>query len=353
MVNLLFLFLKNFVSKNKAICILIYVLLIVSLFSVFLISAIIAGMDENNRVNDTSMRKYTIILQINIGDNIGELGNKTLDMLNKISVNSEIESARFIQINKHDENDLCGMYIIGKPTLYRGRSFTEYEQTSSQNKIIISNLQQSALWIGDSFELCGEKYDVIGLSFENVHIIPYSCVKLSSYNFEELEVLLKKAPSEEARSNILSIITDYFPETTVISPVSDDVDLDPLLVGLFLGLFFVTVINILFIYDYIIEQRIKAIKIMRICGATNLYCVVLFLFEMLIFTITAYIPVVIIAEFLIPCLLEYITDGNLNYCLNFKDIIMIFVIYIFTVILIFLPKLKKSINLISISEFER
>lgn len=355
MIKLLSLFFKDFIIKHKVTYILVCILLAVSLFSVFLISAIFEGLNARDRAEYIPYKCYYMTTKSGTFGDIPDLDNRLHTTLKRINKVSSVELVRFLQDSDQSENgwDVYGMYVVGSPILYLGRTFSKEEIENSQNKVIVSNLRQSSLKVGDVLEYGEEKFDVVGLSFEIRHFLPYNPKRLESTKFDYLDITLKNAPSKKAKDEITNIIKDAFPELDIDPPIESEDNTDPLLACLLFGLFFLTVINILLVYNYIIEQRIKAIKITQICGATKFYCVRLFLLEILAITVAVYIPIAILSTLLMPALLKFVTNANLTYAMSIYSYLKIFAVYIFTIILLFAPKLIKSINFISITEFER
>ena len=246
-----FLFTKNFIFKHKLICVLICTLLSISLLSVFLISAIVAGLNEDARLNDILRKRYRLTDNTGIFVCEEEFDARAQALLEELN-EYELQSVLIRKIDPQTE-EKCAMCIMGSPPLHRGRGFTDEEIENGQNKIIISNLLQPDLWIGDTFEFEEESYDIIGLSFELIHLIPYDSSKLADFEFNTVDIMFEMGPSRERSEEILQVIDKYFPECMIQAP---DVRSKPdsLLFSLFFVLFVVTIINLALIYDYVLEE---------------------------------------------------------------------------------------------------
>lgn len=342
---------KNFVLQHKVIAVIICLLLGVSLLSVFLIASIVSGNIEQEKKSNQLLKQYSLVDTKNNFQAYEE--NPFLLEENLNNITKEMQrfcNLKYVRIiNNSDPSDLdidayTMEYMYNDNDVYLGRDFTVKEFENKDKKIVVSNLRRSDILVGDKILVDETEYTVIGLSFELTHRIVYNNkIRLPIH---EIQISLEDIPTEKINENVVDVLEKYFPNLSITEPVKTEKPStgDTVLKFLFCSLFVLTLINIIFIYSYLLSLRKKNIIIMRVCGATKGKCVFLFLLEILIISTAVYIPTAFISRIVLPYLLKFTTSGNYEFALNASDYLTVLVIYIVTIIIVFLPFLLKAIK---------
>ncbi len=340
---------KNFCLGHKALFALIAAILFLSLFAVFLIRTILFATAEQDRLYTTSFRRFRV--EYGTAQENGETAGAYIEGLDGRLADScrqigEIAGLADAHVVTASEPPLSFAYTYSPCYLYAGRYFTKEECREAAPVAIASNLKDSAILPGDTLTVNGGDYTVVGISIEDAHILIYEPGAASASPVACIDFVLEDIPDDAQTGQIRSILARYFPDGNLQPPdiFDDSVTRDSTLNLLFIALFVLSLINITFLYQYLLGIREKQVAVMRVCGASRGRCVRLFLMEILTLSLAVYLAAAVCAWLFMPDLLDFTTNGNLRYGLPLSGYLQVLGVYLLCILLIFIPFFVRSVR---------
>lgn len=361
--------LKSFFKTNKLLSISFLVLMVICFVALlFGINYGFCNSDFYNRYE--SKQKLYIIDRISPNDNIKnsieefietnkhnldyiyvncqcsnyELFDENHDLYNKENINNDsIIDIKLFNFFIPELNDLLKSYY--------GESFTEEDIKSGAKKIILSEDFDKSL-IGSKIRIFNDYYEVIGIS--SVAYIPLNSVDISTNKetIKNIEIVISSIiKNNDERETFNDYLRKTFTFCKVIVPTEDYKTiwdyipmLIPTILVVLIGLF-----NLGFLYAFFINKRKKNIAIYQICGASRYECFKVLTFELLTIvtltfalSITLY-KVIMLTIFPKTTLAEMTEVGLCVYdTLNIVRISFIYLMLLFTTLIVFLPYIIKS-----------
>ncbi len=175
---------------------------------------------------------------------------------------------------------------------------------SSVNDIIVSTTGEISdnRILNDTFTSCGTEFNVVGLRTAS----PYNEISLDavsdSFEIESLSVVMSHLPNQHDKKALTLYLQNAFPFASIIEPINRSTATEQafsLQMLMTLSLSFLTVINILFIFRYVIAKRKRTYIISRLCGATKTRIFLLTFSEYLIYNGFSACIATLISKFLI------------------------------------------------------
>lgn len=227
----------------------------------------------------------------------------------------------------------------------RGRSFTREENDSQQPLIIVPQSFRliNDLQLSDTLSLEGSEYEVIGsigLSFyEDSFIVPRSYF-LSQYTDDALLVVLtEQAIDETVYSNVIRSVSEAVGTDVSYSDFDRESRgyLDQFRLYAIV-LFLAAVINVIYIYQYILETRRKQLSIYRLSGATQTFTNLLVAADsIVVFTLSFFIAYVLLVG-LNDAVLEHLFP-QMPFMLSLRDMALFY----FSMLMVYESVLAVSI----------
>lgn len=261
------------------------------------------------------------------------------------------------------ENSFEGMTVAYELTpsgtiITYGRDFNSSER-GKNSRVIIQNFMSTTIRnVGDPVSLSptyksGKPYTVVGTSAYDYYLLPISAAADMKTEAAQYIFYPKKFPTPEEDRRITAYIHKCFGEDygMLESPdlSSDSGGADILLSGMFIVMFALSMINIAFVYRYILSKRSAFIRTARLCGATKLQCTSAFLLEMIAVSVASFALSVAVSLFALPPIIEFCSDGAYIYRFDSMNYLKIFAIYAAVILVIFIPFIRKYIGKISMS----
>ncbi len=196
--------------------------------------------------------------------------------------------------------------------------------------------------IGDTYELFGEDYKIIGSTLESEFIVPYSSltdiVKLSSicmvFNKDLSSVEVKIL--EDDIQNILGggniTYPDLYPTNMYVSAIG--------YISVFLFVMLVAIMNIVYLYSYMMNRRRHETAVLRICGCSVLKVSVIYLSENLLISLCTYVIGMLLHIFCVMPVMKAITT-EIGYYITPVEYICIFIAVLIVQTLAFIPTMTR------------
>lgn len=234
-------------------------------------------------------------------------------------------------------------------TIISGNYFSDIQESTGQNVVIVSNDSGDELSCTDSIvsrvegdkqfvTIQGKEYEVIGIyKMANTPLIPFNSLDDSTQFQEQIMIGFAKSITRSQYDEIRNSFQSYFGEAISIPeldiPETENYYLynTIILISFFIAL--LAAINFAVLYKYILEKRKKSIVIFRICGCRRSKALGIFLSECMLITI----PVFVISTSFYSTIILPILDKSFKYikdAYNIEVYIIIFAIYIITSIIV-------------------
>lgn len=348
MLSLSYKILAHFVKSNKLLFGFLCVLQIVSLFAtLFVFSYYDSYAKENIKYDyaktykvyfsDSSATDEKVVKQI---ENFKK--ECTLN-LSEISINTDVDGYK-IQFD-------CLYY----PTdLGFGRYFSKAEFKTNKNVIITND---DILVQGDTVKIRNKNYTVVGVDGSNLYnVLPAICMKDVKHKIEGVSVVFKDYPSDDENDEIISQLTKSFENSEVSSPerinAVDNLFQDSSTL-LYIGMFFLAMINVAFAYVYILEKSKNIMYIYRLNGATKTNCIFIISNVIFVIAMVSLLLGCLVTRCILPYVIDFAQMENFTYCLDIYDYIFMMILYLFVVAITSLPMIIRYVKDITISEKAR
>ena len=119
---------------------------------------------------------------------------------------------------------------------------------------------------------------------------------------------------------------------------------------IYIGIFLLSMINVAFVYLYILEKNNKIIYIYRLNGATKTTCIFLLANVIFIIALISFVCGCIFSRCVLPSIIEYVQYEDFTYSLGIYDYISMIIVYFIVIIITSAPVISKYVKNISISE---
>lgn len=196
--------------------------------------------------------------------------------------------------------------------------------------------------IGEQYSLFGEQYEVIGTSYKDVLIIPYSSLEDKSQISKIYMVLdadLKSVYKNTFLNNVMEIFdTDNVDKPSAYSASTYSSTIN--YVATFGVIIVIAVINIIYLYSYIMNKRKKETAVFRLCGCSLGKTASMYLTEILFLSAVSYAVAVLIHLAAVMPLMLNITQA-LKYYISPISFAVVYIVYLLIEIFSFLPIIRK------------
>ncbi len=337
-----------FLNKHKILFLILCFIQIISIFASLFTLSFYTSSIELDKEYDAS-KTFTVVFN-------DEISNKNL-IFNLDNFKNENQlSIKKISIQSDNEDCFLMFDCIYCPSNYKfGRYFTQSEFEDNKNVIITSKDVFPNVLVGDYVLVEGKKFKVIGTNdYIEYNILPLSALNKVKHFNSKLSITLNKYPDISEFNSTLRALRNCFDKGEVYAPdrVEDNI-FNNYTVFIYIGVFLISIVNIAYVYRYILECNKKLIYIFRLNGASRIKCLIALLSVVLIFAIASFIVGCLISFFALPAVVNLINIDILRYNLEFKHYIFIFLTYIFIIMIVFIPFLKSCLKKISISNYDK
>lgn len=196
--------------------------------------------------------------------------------------------------------------------------------------------------IGDTYKLFGEDYKIIGLTLESEFIVPYSSLtdigNLSSicmvFNRDLSSVEVKIL--EDDIQNILGggniTYPDQYSSNIYVSAIG--------YITMFSVVMFVAIMNIVYLYSYMMSRRRHEAAVLRICGCSVPKAAIVYLSENLLVSLCTYVIGMLLHIFCVMPVMKAVTT-EIEYYITPIEYICIFIAILIVQTLAFIPTMTR------------
>ncbi len=345
MLNLSIKIFWHFFKNNKLLVGFLCLIQIISIFASLFVFSYFASYTNANKKYDGS-KTYTVSFNgAFIDDNtmlkeIEHFNNKCDLELNAVSIKANIDDTR-----------IMFDYLYYPNHIKHGRYFNQDEFVTNKHVIISGD---EGVIEEDKISICNDKYTVIGTySVGGYNILPISSINDVKHNNESVSIVLDKYPDDDENNKIISQLTECFENAEIIYPERikniDSLWNDSTTI-IYIGIFLLSMINVAFVYLYILEKNNKIIYIYRLNGATKTTCIFLLANVIFIIALISFVCGCIFSRCVLPSIIEYVQYEDFTYSLGIYDYISMIIVYFIVIIITSAPVISKYVKNISISE---
>jgi len=220
-----------------------------------------------------------------------------------------------------------------------------YGSENAKNSDIIASTNKdvsNGVGLGDKFKSNTAEFNVVGLRTD----APYNEILITAVNdnfkISAVNIVLSFLPTVTEKEVFCEYLENSFSDATIIEPVNRNMHNESQFsskMTLTISLLLLTVINIVFVFRYVIYKREKIYKISRLCGATKKYIFITTFTEHLIYNLISTVFATLITIFVIvPVFYQ-------KMYFSFTSIIAPAIVFLIMCICITLPLLIKNCNL--------
>lgn len=316
--------LKAMVLRNKLIVVLFAVCILVSSQALFYVSGEFFSVLSYYKSVDEEARTFSVQLSDN--------EKLFADYSERIDELAELGDIQNIVL-KIDENVNSFYFGSGKAIQY-GKGFSDNDTP----QIIIDVMLGVVVEIGDMFEVNGQEFLVAGkrMMYE-YHEVFYKGLPYDT-NVLEINIISKKNLSTGETDSMAQLLSEKFPEGDVIKPLNDFnasnfIDKGKLI--LLAAITIMSLVNISFLYRYLLMKRKNTYAIYQICGCSKSKGTVIFLMEAVVLTFVPFVLGSLMYKLIIEPL--FINEYTLLYKLTFKQMGLVALLYVFMLLVVFAP----------------
>lgn len=331
--------LLNFARKNKKVFIifmLVQVATIIAFLSVLNFSLMFLEEAKNNQIE---CRTYSF--GISDGENLDVQMKKLYDEY------ADVFSEYYALMENGTDRIYCEYTYPSEDLLQNGQNISESDFNAGKKVMLFADYSGSEgktkHIIGEQYSINGEKYEIIGTTYRDVLMIPYSSLE-NKENLKEVYVVLNKDFDNVHRDIFLRRIEEIFNIDDVHMPDAYSMaiyDSSINYVASFGIVIIIAIINIVYLYSYIMRKRRKETAVFRLCGCSLGKTASMCLTEILLFSVVSYILAVTIHLTAVMPLMLSITR-TLEYYISPLIFVIVYVVYLLIEIISFLPIIKRT-----------
>lgn len=329
----------SFIKNHKTVFILFFISQIITILSIMTIYGLYSMPVKMDQEYDDEIRAFEVTLN--------EYGDEFYEKINDFSSKHKKDLRSLtVELNTPEETILAqcfptwqasGKYYmeIGKYLSDSAFQYGEKEAIISQNANDDSDIKKK---IGDKFTFNGTEYIILGTSRSDFTEVTFSSLEKSDYKFiNSFKITLADVPSSSQVEQWEALIFASFgedaivtmPEKTGINQLSEN-SLQGLIAGV---VALMAVLNIAYLYRYILEQRRQLFGINMLFGCSQKQARMLLLGECLIYTSSIYILSGLIFHFMLT---PFVLKASMySYKLALFDYVLIFIIYTIITLTVF------------------
>lgn len=328
----------NFARTNKKIFfmfMLVQTATVIAFFSVFNYAMKFA---EDMKSVQTECRTYSV--EVYNPENIGSQMKK---MYEKYS--GKLLSLFAVAENGKD-TVRCEYIYDSCKNVMNGTGFDKNDFYSGKKQILglakTDISQEKKYYIGSSYRLSGSDYEIIGTTLSDYIIVPFYSVQDLS-NVSKVSIVLNCDIDGLEYSNFINNVKNIFETDNVNTPepYSMGVYSETINYVMVFGIIiFIAVINIVYLYSYIMNKRRRETAVLRICGCSMNSISLMYLAETVFTSAVSYIIAMLCHLLLVMPFMMKLTN-TVRYYITPLQFAIIYAVYLAVEIVVFVPVIQK------------
>lgn len=363
-------FLKDLFVKvtreKRIVFIMCFSLSVTIAISFVLIKGLIFQVGDIDEIN-ASKRSYSVITECNIDDSRCVL---TLnDIINNNNLPSVLSCSEIYITSAKKNLDILAVTnysddrFTSESKLTYGRWFTEQELSNCKKVAVCSSEKFPEAKIGGKLKLFGETFTICGIARDSEEMIAdinvpyYTMVKLCKGGNKDIRVIssldidFESELTAEQKSKLINTANKYIHQTDEVKSHFDMLFMGNvfeciLYISLICVMFAFCITNVINLFRYFSINNIYEYSILKICGGSNLFVMVLMLVQSLVIICVSYLIGLTLYFFTVP-LQEDLGLGN--------DLSIIYypLIFILLLIAMFLSCVSTILKIAKVSPVDK
>lgn len=335
----------HLISKHKILFFLICFIQIISIFACLFVYSFLVSANYFEKEYSYS-KTFTVSLEENC---------PTSKLLNYISEFQGECKLSLSSLSVIDQDLSISFDFIYNPehTLY-GRYFTQEEFETNKDVIILSKAILPGIVDGESITINNENYLVVGTNYEINHIFPKSAIQTVDHTNDEVSITLSKYPNDSEYNSLVKIISTCFKNSTIHLPQRAEGKnnlMNNSSTMILICLLLISMINIAFVYRYIIECNKKLLCIFRLVGSTRKQCITIFLLVIIFIGSISFLLGCILSWLTLPSIISFVNFDNFIYALEIRHYIQIFLLFLFIILIAITPFIQSCIKKVNVDSY--
>ena len=337
MIHIIFQNIKYFVAKHRLIFSLFVISQLVSILAIMFIFNAFSSSQKHSLMNDEKYRTFTVddsSFDASLDKTLQSIADEKGKKIGNISA-----VCGEGQVHADFQFKTESLYYIDY-----GKYFTKEDFESGKNQIIVdTSILKEHNSVGDTYKFGNKDYKIIGLSTgKGYHRIPYKSISDKSA-ITTVQILLSDIPTKSQTSKWDEYLSGKFPNAKVLDPeiekMSDTAkNLQESIKAIAIGL--LAVLNFSYLYKYMLMKRQGQFAVMRICGCKKFKGTMIYLVEVMIISVAAFLISGLVFNFGIVKICRSF-DREFLYLMDVKDYLILFAIYIAVIAAVFIPTIAQ------------
>ena len=336
----------HFINKNKILFSFLCLVQILSIFASLFVYSFFVSNKYADMQYDVS-KTYTISFNKDIPN------NTIIKQIKHFESECNLDLKMITIKSEKDDFWIMFDYLYYPDHAKYGRYFNSDEFKSNCNVIIACKEYFPGVIDGDTVSIDDKNYTVIGTNdYEDYNILPMSSFNTIKHNNDKISITLKDYPNTQEYNRISILLSTCFKNSEIIYPqrVEDNNILwNDSTILIFIGIFLLSIINVAFVYLYILESNNEIVYVFRLNGATKGKCIFILFAVIFLLALISFILGCFLSRFTLPYIINFIAFETFSYSLGFENYIYMITKYLAVVLIILIPFIKNYVKKLSVS----
>ncbi|MDF2538644.1 MAG: hypothetical protein K0S76_1665 [Herbinix sp.] len=353
LINIIFKDIKSFVNYEKRMFALLFFGLVVSAFSLTFLY--LFTINTKNRIlsyDEYKTRQYSM----NLGELNLEQKYSLLEQIHQLELPDMDEMFLTYEYDKKGQIYNINGFFTNRDQYYisQGKRFNEISKNSSENIIFLSNdlldFMKKLSYLNETYFIGNEKYNIVGvceMCLPRSMFIPYYTFMDKRYDFNHLSIIYSTLLSKNEVNKLEETVKRTDTSIELIKPLNADISIVSahyMKLLIYILLIASSLFTTISMIKYWIMKNIRQYVVYLICGSKRIMIYLLMMFETIILGVVAYMVGFVLFMGTAPRISIY----NIDLSYNINQLLSIFLLYIFLIILCIQPTAIKFARKLSI-----
>ncbi len=324
---------KNFAVHHKGMFVVFLVSQMVSALSVLYVTSVFQASQNADRDYQDNLRGFTVMLPE------GETSQNLKARLSELQVEFGQEIRQLVV---YGEEPRVKANLVYPPyhhqAVYTGSYFSREAFDSGSAEIILHELPMTGDYrVGDTYLLAGRPYTVKGINANgDYNEVPYGALP-EELPPSRVQLFTAELPTKAQTEEITRRLAGIFPEAAVLPPEMPDFQLfsqhnmEYLVCTL---IFLLSVVNIAYLFQFILEQRKSQLALFRTCGCTTGRAWFLYLAESVFLFTLPFLCSALILHFGISRWFSAL-NGSRPFAMGLAEYLSVYFVYLLLLLVVF------------------
>lgn len=324
---------KNFAVHHKGMFVVFLVSQMVSALSVLYVTSVFQASQNADREYQDYLRAFSVVLPE--AETSQSLETQLLEL--QVEFGQEIR-----QLVVYGETLRVKANLLYPPyhhrAVYTGSYFAPEAFSTGSAEIILHELPMTADYrVGDTYLLLGKPYTIVGLCGDGgYNEVPYGALP-EELPLSQVQLFTAELPTKAQTEEITRRLAGIFPEAAVLPPEMPDFQLfsqhnmEYLVCML---IFLLSVVNIAYLFQFILEKRKSQLALIRTCGCTTGKAWLMYLAESVFLFTLPFLCSALILHFGISRWFSAL-NGSRPFAMGLAEYLSVYFVYLLLLLVVF------------------